>query len=54
MDKSKGISSSMTLVTTKGGAIHIQVDGGSVQLACEMQGLQVFPASVSETAIQTT
>ncbi|KAK9829193.1 hypothetical protein WJX72_004433 [[Myrmecia] bisecta] len=47
VDKLKSISSSMNLVTTKGGSLHIQVEAQGIQLGTEIQGLGVYPAAVA-------
>ncbi|CAK0780782.1 hypothetical protein CVIRNUC_005173 [Coccomyxa viridis] len=50
VNKMKSISSTLTLVTTKHGHLHLQVAAEQVQLATEVQSLEVLPAEVAQDA----
>ena len=50
VDKLRSISATMTLVTTKHGNLHLQVAAEQVQLATEVQSLEVLPAAVARDA----
>ncbi|BDA43309.1 hypothetical protein COCOBI_04-3210 [Coccomyxa sp. Obi] len=50
VDKLRSISATMTLLTTKHGHLHLQVTAEQVQLATEVQSLEVLPAAVAKGA----
>lgn len=50
VDKLRSISATMTLLTTKHGHLHLQVTAEQVQLATEVQSLEVLPAAVARSA----
>lgn len=48
VDKLKSIGSIMTLATTKQGFLYLQVSAFGVQLASEVQGLEIVPAGARD------
>lgn len=54
VDKLRSISTTMTLVTTKHGHLHLNVAAEQVQLATEVRSLEVLPAAASHSAQQLT
>ena len=50
VDKLKSIDLSMTLVTTRNGFMYLQVAAPGVQLAAEVQNLEIVPADARSEA----